>query len=480
MPVPHPHPAPHPAASPDGHPASPGPGLVAYPPDVGGAAGPPAGDPDRLRPRVWAAVVLLGLVGQLAWTVENIYLNLFVYDTVTDDPTVIATMVAASAATATLATLLLGALSDRLGRRRVFVAGGYLLWGVCTAGFGFLTVGALDDLAPMANVVLLTVLAVVALDCLMSFLGSGANDAAFQAWVTDVTRPANRGRVEAVLAVMPLLAMLVIFGAFDGLARAGQWRAFFLIIGAVLAVAGVAAWFLIQESPTLVRNDAGYLRAVAHGLRPSTMRANPGLYLALAGWSVWGVSTQVFLPYLVIYLQRYLRVEGYAVVLAVVLVTASVVSVLAGRLIDRVGKARFLLPAAAVYGTGLLLMFVARGAVAVTGAGIVMMSGFVLVLAPLGALVRDHTPPERAGHVQGLRMIFAILIPMLIGPYLGAAVINNADETYLELGVLRQVPTPGIFLMALAVLALIVVPALALRRRDTAAGAGRRDAGAVA
>ena len=123
--------------------------------------------------------------------------------------------------------------------------------------------------------------------------------------------------------------------------------------------------------------------------------------------------------------------------LAVVLVTASVVSVLAGRLIDRVGKVRFLLPAAAVYGAGLLLMFLARGTVPVIGAGIVMMSGFMLVLAPLGALVRDHTPPERAGHVQGLRMVFAILIPMLIGPYLGAAVIHGADETYLELGVVQ-------------------------------------------
>ncbi|NED51784.1 MFS transporter [Micromonospora aurantiaca] len=427
--------------------------------------------PAVLRPRVWTALIVLGLVGQMAWTIENIYLNLFVYDTITDDPNVIATMVAASAVTATVATLLLGALSDRTGRRRSFIAGGYLLWGVSTAAFGFLTVGFVEDIAPVANVVLVTAIAVVTLDCLMSFLGSGANDAAFQAWVTDVTEPANRGRVESVLAIMPLVSMLVIFGGFDGLARAGNWQLFFVIVGAIMAVAGVLAWFLVEDSPSVVRHEGGYLRAVVHGLRPAAVRANPGLYLALAAWSIWGISTQVFLPYLIIYLQRYLRIEGYAIVLAVVLVTASAVSVVGGRLIDRVGKVRFLLPAVVVYGTGLALMFFARGMVPVIAAGIVMMSGFMLVLAPIGAIVRDHSPPDRAGHVQGLRMVFAILVPMLIGPYLGAAVITGAGEVYEDLGVVKQVPTPGIFLMALAVLVLIAVPAVALRRREREARA---------
>ena len=419
-----------------------------------------------LSPRIWTAMVVLGLVGQMAWTVENMYLNVFVYDTVTDDPTIIATMVAASALTATLATLVFGALSDRVGRRRVFIAGGYLLWGVTTAAFGFLTVDTVRDVASVANVVLVTAIAVIVLDCVMSLFGSGANDAAFQAWVTDVTRPENRGRVESVLAIMPLISMLVIFGGFDGLARAGLWQQFFVIVGAITAMVGVVAWFLVDDAPSPARHEGSYLVSVVYGLRPAAMRANPGLYLALAAWSIWGISTQVFLPYLIIYLQRYLRIEGYAIVLAVVLLGASAVSVASGRLIDRVGKARFLLPAVLVYAAGLVLMWLARGMGPVILAGLVMMSGFMLVLAPIGAIVRDYSPPDRAGHVQGLRMVFAILLPMLIGPYLGAAVITGAGEVYEDLGVVKQVPTPGIFLMALAVLVLIAVPAVALRRRE--------------
>ena len=42
----------------------------------------------RLTTRSWILIVVLGLTGQLAWTVENMYLNVFVYDTITDDPNV--------------------------------------------------------------------------------------------------------------------------------------------------------------------------------------------------------------------------------------------------------------------------------------------------------------------------------------------------------------------------------------------------------
>ncbi|MFD2348164.1 MFS transporter [Nonomuraea ferruginea] len=149
--------------------------------------------PAQLGSRRWTAVIVLGFVGQLAWTVENMYLNVFLYDTISDDPTAIATMVAASAVTATVATLLIGSLSDRTGRRRVFIAAGYVLWGLSTAAFGLVTVDTVANLAPAANAVLVAMVAVIVLDCVMSFLGSGANDAAFQAWVTDVTRLSPTG-----------------------------------------------------------------------------------------------------------------------------------------------------------------------------------------------------------------------------------------------------------------------------------------------
>ncbi|MFD4181429.1 MFS transporter [Rhodococcus sp. NPDC058514] len=412
--------------------------------------------------RLWTWVVLLGLTGQLAWTVENMYLNVFVYDTITDSPAALATIVATSAVAATIATLLAGAASDRTGRRREFIAAGYVLWGACTAGFGLVSVDTAASLLPMLDAVVVAVIAIVLLDCVMSVLGSTANDAAFNAWVTDSTHPGNRGRVDGVLATMPLLAMLLVFGALDPLTKGGHWSLFFSIIGGVTALVGIIAWFGLRE-PRQPRPGGSYLSSVLHGLRPSTVRGNPRLYVALLAWAILGTSTQVFLPYLIIYVQRYLDIDGYAVVLASVLLGAAVISVLGGRVLDRVGPSRAIAPVAAVYAVGLLLMFPARGMLAVIGAGIVMMSGFMLGVAAISATVRNLTPPDRAGQVQGLRMIFAVLIPMVIGPFLGAAVIAGADETFVDLGVVKQVPTPWIFPAAAVVVALIVIPALLLR-----------------
>ncbi len=427
----------------------------------------PVMDERLAKPRLWTWVVLLGFTGQLAWTVENMYLNVFVYDTITDSPTALAAIVATSAVAATVATLLAGAASDRSGRRREFIAAGYVLWGACTAGFGLVSVDAAASMLPMLDAVVVAVIAIVVLDCIMSILGSAANDAAFNAWVTDSTNPGNRGRVDGVLATMPLLAMLLVFGALDPLTKGGHWSLFFSIVGGVTALVGVVAWFGLRDSRA-PRPGGRYLSSVLHGLRPSTAREHPRLYIALVAWAILGISTQVFLPYLIIYVQRYLDIDGYAIVLAAVLLGAAVISVVGGRVLDRVGPTRAILPVVAMYALGLLLMFPARGMLAVIGAGIVMMSGFMLGVAAISATVRNLTPPDRAGQVQGLRMIFAVLIPMVIGPFLGAAVIAGADETFVELGVVKQVPSPWIFLTAAAVVTLIVLPAMLLRTAGSA------------
>ena len=421
---------------------------------------------EKLGGRNWAAFILVGLFGQFAWTIENMYLNVFLYNTISTEPGYIAAMVGASAAAATVTTLLMGALSDRLGKRRPFIGFGYILWGLSTLAFGFISPESAGALFPGLGAAAAAGTMVVVMDCVMTFFGSTANDAAFNAYVTDISSPTNRGRVESVLAILPLVSMLIIFGFFDGLTRAGRWREFFGIFGLAVSLVGLVSLGLIKDSPGLRPRKDSYFKNLLYGLRPSVAAGNRELYLSLLALCLFSVAVQVFFPYLIIYIQNYLGITDYALVLGAVLITASVVSVLSGRAIDRLGKLKFTVPAGLVMLVGLVGMFFARSSLTVIAAGAVMMSGYMMMSAALNANVRDWTPEDKAGHFQGIRMIFAVLLPMIIGPWIGALVISGSDSSYVELGQVKTVPTPEIFLAAGAVLLLTLLPLGLLRNRE--------------
>ena len=40
----------------------------------------------KLGKRKWASIILVGLVGQFAWTIENMYFNVYLYNTISTDP----------------------------------------------------------------------------------------------------------------------------------------------------------------------------------------------------------------------------------------------------------------------------------------------------------------------------------------------------------------------------------------------------------
>ena len=421
---------------------------------------------NKLSRKFWLAVLVLGLAGQFAWTIENMYLNVFLYNMVAASADAIAWMVAASGVIATLTTLFMGALSDRVGRRRSFIVIGYILWGIATAAFGFISVDAVKALFPAANAVAVATASVILLDCIMTFFGSTANDAAFNSVITEKTDEGNRGRVETVLVTLPLISMLVIFGLFDGMTKEGRWREFFLIFGTLVVLVGVFSLFLLPKERPNPRKDS-YFKNIVYGFRPSVMKENKHLYVALIAFGVFNIAVQVFFPYLIIYIQNYLKLYNYAVILGVVLLAASLLSILSGPLMDKLGKLNFALPSVFIMLAGLVLMFFARASLAVILSGVVMMGGYMFVNAAISGVIRDCTPKDKIGLFQGVRMIFQVLLPMVIGPFIGSQIIKNSQSgVYEELGVIKQVPIPHIFLGAAAVLVFSLIPIWYLRKKE--------------
>lgn len=412
----------------------------------------------KISKRVWSALIIFGLFGQLAWVVENMYFNVFLYNTISDDPKYIADMVAASAVTATLTTLLMGAFSDKIGKRKHFIVYGYIIWGVVTASFAFISTSQTEKIFHTANAVSETAIIVIIMDCIMTFFGSTANDAAFNAWVTDVTSVSNRGKTETVLSIMPLLAMLIIFGGLDGLTQQGNWKAFYLIIGGLVIVGGIVGLFLIKDDENLKPSNQNYLKNIVYGFKISTVKKNKDLYISLTALCVLSIAYQVFMPYLIIYIQRYLGIDNYALILGAVLIVSSVVSVLFGKLIDKYGKQKFLIPSLVVLVAGFVLVYFSRNAWLLAVTGTIMLGTNLIITSAVNGIIRDETPRDKVGHFQGIKMIFAVLIPMVTGPYIGAYVIKDSNQTYIDLGVTKQVPTPNIFIAAAIVSVFAIIP----------------------
>ena len=428
------------------------------------------------NPKFYLALVIFSLVGQVAWVMENMYLNVFIYKMFNAFAQQISLMVAASAVAATVTTLLIGALSDKVGKRKIFICGGYVAWGISILGFALIRADLVQSVFfPMMSstgaAISLCITLTIALDCIMTFFGSSANDAAFNAWLTDATDDTNRGAIEGINAMMPLVAILVVFGGFMGLNQDLQesWTVLFVAIGAVVLALGIAGFFLIEETTVRCEENNQYFANIFYGFRPSVIRANLPLYVTLAALALFNIAIQIFMPYLILYYQVSLGMEDYVLIFAPAIVVAAAFTGIYGRVFDKKGFRFAILPTLALLAVGFVGLYLFRGKLLVFLASLVMMCGYLGTGAILGAQIRCVTPEKKAGMFQGLRIIGQVLIPGVIGPAIGAAILANADTIVNSDGTESFIPNENIFLGALIALVVTfaaLIPLFQLLRKE--------------
>ena len=412
----------------------------------------------KLSGRFWLALALFGLMGQVAWVIENMQLNVFIYKMFHATPDDISAMVAASAISATLTTLFIGALSDRVGKRKIFICGGYILWGISIFAFGLLRVEWLEALFPIASGAALGITLTIVLDCIMTFFGSSANDAAYNAWLTDSTDDSNRGSAEGINSMMPLVAILVVFGGlmFFDLNTSESWTAVFFIIGAVTLIIGVLGIFIIKENP-LAPSKENYFANLIYGFRPSTVKAHPSLYFYLLIFIIFNIAIQIFMPYLIIYYEESLQMKDYVFVMAPAILLASIVTAFWGKVYDKKGFSFSSWFSLGWLVAGFLALFFFRTTVPVFIGSLLMMCGYLSGMAVFGAKIRDLTPEGKAGRLQGVRIFSQVLLPGVIGPYIGSLILANAQTKLNDDGTESFIPNANIFLAALVPIIILAI-----------------------
>ena len=419
--------------------------------------------------RFYLALVIFCLTGQVAWTVENMYFNVFIYKMFHASAEAISAMVAASAIAATVTTLLIGALSDKLGKRKVFICGGYILWGISIWSFALIRMDVINALFPAAvSAASVGVSLVIIMDCVMTFFGSTANDACFNAWLTDVTEEGDRGKVEGINAMMPLVSILVVFGGFMSfnLDLPQSWVTIFNIIGIVVIAIGISGIFLIQEPEVKTEDNQSYFGNIFYGFRPSVIGSNRMLYFTLGALAVFNISIQVFMPYLILYYTVALGMDNYVLIFAPAIVVAAIFTALYGKVYDRKGFGFAIVPTLILLMVGYVGLYFFRTTAPVFISSLLMMCGFLGTGAMLGAKVRTHTPENKSGMFQGLRIVAQVLIPGIIGPAIGAKVLANADTILNDDGTTSFIPNANIFLVALIVVLFVWVVMIPLYKKE--------------
>lgn len=392
----------------------------------------------KLTKRFWIAMLLFGMMGQIAWVVENMYFNVFIYNMFNATANDISTMVMASAVMAALTTIIMGAISDKVGKRKAFMAYGYILWGISIISFAYIK-----------NVTL-----TIVMDCVMTLFGSTANDAAYNAWLTDKGDSSNRGLIEGFNSMMPLVAILIVFGGFMSfnLNESSAWTSIYYIIGILTVIIGVIGLFVIEDVPNIKKEEASLIETISYSYKPNTFKQNKALYFVLLAFAIFGISIQVFMPYLIIYYEKTLMLDNYVLIMAPAIIVAAIVTALYGKVYDKHGFNTAVIAPISMLVVGYVLLYIFTNTVLVFIGSMFMMSGYLCGMSVFGAKIRDLIPENRSGQFQGIRILGQVFIPGLIGPFIGSSVLKNAAQILNNDGTYSFLPNKNIWLAALVVI----------------------------
>ncbi len=425
----------------------------------------------------WVLVWGLGIVGQLCWNIENQWFNTFVYAKIAKDPTIISWMVAISAIATTFSTFLFGTLSDRSGKRKPYLAVGYILWGIFTILFGtteFIAKGNSGNL-------LLAATAVVLADALMSFFGSMGNDASFNAWLNDMMNGENAGGIGAALATQPIIGTIIgtvagglLIGADDNYMR------LFIAFGGAVIVLGVLSLFVVKDSPDLKPNrEDGFWKQLFSAFDFNELFKRKQLVWVFITLTVYFIAFNVYYPHVGNYMIYYLgfKADDIGIIQGIALILGMLSVIPASRLLN---KNRYVLAASisiilSMIGVGILGIFGKPEFIDPTTimnipllVGLFFFGcGYIMFMQVTSVWMKQLFPEEAKGQFEGFRIVFFVLIPWIVSPFIANPIIKNNGEILDSNGLTAYLPTNVLFLVStLLILATFVPLIFAAKERN--------------
>jgi len=86
-----------------------------------------------------------------------------------------------------------------------------------------------------------------------------------------------------------------------------------------------------------------------------------------------------------------------------------------------------------------------------------------------GACLKDLLPEESRGKFLGVRMIFWIAIPMVVGPAIGSWLIQNYGIPTVSNGQAGFIPVPILFQVTAVIALLSLIPLMFIQHKNPSA-----------
>lgn len=414
----------------------------------------------------WILIWVVGLAGQLCWNVENQWFNTFIYAKIGPYAWIISWMTAISSIVTTFSTFYFGTLSDRAGKRRPFIFVGYVLWGIFTILFG------VSEFLPKNELVAAAVM-IVAMDALMSFFGSMGNDAAFSSWTTDISNEKNRGQIGAALAALPIIATIAGTVVSGILIKLLDYFTFFIIMGVSVMLIGTVGFLLMKEGEGLVpnRDEKGFWHQFFSVFNFKNIKENKELFCVLLISCVYFICFNFYYAHIGNY---FIHTLGYdegmsGIIQGVGLGLAIFATLPAIRLINKGQHVKMIAASVVFTVVGLIVIGFAGRTIPVLLVGIILAGiGYVLVVQTTTAWSKNLYPEGNYGQYEGVRIIFNVMIPMILGPSTASILIENFGNPVVIDGKAGMAPSAVLFFAAAILSVLTLVPMMLAAKQKKA------------
>jgi predicted MFS family arabinose efflux permease len=296
----------------------------------------------------------------------------------------------------------------------------------------------------------------------MSFFGSIGNDAGFNAWTTDLLNDNNKGQIGAAIASQPVLATII--GTVVGGIIIDQFNylTFFTVMGLLVIVMGIISLLYLNDSSSLQakKTHPTYMQQFLSVFDFDSLLKNKELLYVFTAMSVFFIGFNVYFVHIGNYFIHNLGFEeGMAgIIQGGCLIVAILATIPAAYFINK--EKHFIIAVVAIIVDiiGLIILYFATASnLVLLLIGVVLAGvGYVLISQTLTIWVKRLYPEDNRGQFEGVRIVFFVLIPMVLGPVIANPIIKNYGKPIIVDGKAGMAPTSILFIVA-AIIALITI-----------------------